>query len=79
MGLTAGPVPARVPGPAKRELVALAAHATGAGFSLRWACRQLGVDHARLLGWKVRVGAGQDLQDRVPGTQPGSLSRCLCN
>ncbi len=77
MGLTAGPVPARVPGPAKRELVALAAHATGAGFSLRWACRQLGVDHARLLGWKARLGAGQDLEDRAPGTQPGEALHAL--
>lgn len=72
MGLTAGPVPTRVPGPVKQELLTLTDHAIGEGFSLRWACQQLGVDHARLLGWRGRRADGSELSDQAPGPETGA-------
>ena len=48
MGLSAGPVPARVEGPAKQVLLGLVADATAGGFSLRQACAWLRVNHARV-------------------------------
>lgn len=72
MGLTAGPVPARVLGPVKQELLGLADHAIGAGFSLRWTCGQLGIDHARLLGWRTRHADGTELTDQAPGPEAGA-------
>lgn len=77
MGLTAGPVPHRVSGPVKQTLVALTDDATAAGFSLRWACRQLGVDHARLLSWKRRHTDGTGLADIAPGPERGQVLHAL--
>lgn len=77
MGLTVGPVPTRVSGPAKQELIGLAEHAVAAGFSLRWACRQLGVDHARVLAWKARQTGGADLADLPPGPESGDALHAL--
>lgn len=77
MGLTAGPVPTRVDAPAKQALLGLAGEAVAAGFSLRWACRQLGVDHARLLGWQRRAAAGDDLGDAAPGPGRGEALHAL--
>ena len=71
MGLNAGVVPARIDAPAKQELLDLVDHAVQAGFSARWACRVLGVDHARVLGWRARAAAGTGLVDAAPGPAPG--------
>jgi len=71
VGLNAGVVPARIDAPAKQELLDLVDHAVQAGFSARWACRVLGVDHARVLGWRARAAAGTGLVDAAPGPAPG--------
>lgn len=76
MGLTAGTVPARVDAPVKHGLLELIAHASEQGFSGRWACRQLGLDHARMLSWKARA-AGGDLADATPGPLPGEAMHAL--
>ena len=70
MGLNAGLVPARVDAPAKQGLLDLVEHAVGQGMSMRWACRLLGVDHARVLAWQGRVRAGATLADTPPGPLP---------
>lgn len=62
----AGVVPSRVDAPAKQGLLDLVDHAVAAGFSGRWACRQLGLDHARVLGWRARQAAGGGLADAPP-------------
>lgn len=77
MGLNAGLVPARVDGPAKQGLLDLVAHATQHGFSGRWACRQLGLDPARMLSWQARARAGGDLADGQPGPPPGEALHAL--
>lgn len=77
MGLNAGLVPARVEGPAKQGLLELVDHARAHGFSGRWACRQLGLDHARMLSWAAKVVAGGDLADAAPGPPPGEALHAL--
>lgn len=77
MGLSAGPVPTRVPGPAKQGLLDLAAQAAGKGLSVRWACAQLGVGHSRLMAWKARVAAGVPLDDEPPGPLSGEALHAL--
>ncbi|MCI9888870.1 helix-turn-helix domain-containing protein [Micrococcales bacterium 31B] len=77
MGLMAGPVPARVSGPAKQALISLVEHATSAGFSQRWACRQVGIDPARLIGWQRRAAACLDLADRPAGPAVGDVPHGL--
>lgn len=77
MGLNAGLVPARVEGPAKRGLLDLVEHARAQGFSGRWACRQLGLDHARMLSWAATAQAGGDLADQVPGPPAGEALHAL--
>lgn len=77
MGLNAGLVPPRLDGPAKHALLDLVAHARGQGFSLRWACRILGVDHARVLDWQARAAAGSELADQAPGPVPGEVLHAL--
>ncbi len=77
MGLTAGPVPQRVTGPAKQALVRLVADAVGAGFSLRQASRWLGVNHARMLQWQARHARGLGLEDAVAGPVPGEVLHAL--
>lgn len=76
MGLTAGTVPVRVSAPVKQELLNLVDYAGGHGFSGRWACRQLGLDHARMLDWRARAAAG-DLADATPGPVPGEALHAL--
>jgi len=71
LGLTAGPVPARVDGDVKAGLLALVDHATGngpgqGGWSLRRTAAVLGVDHVRLLRWQARAALGR-LEDARPG------------
>lgn len=67
MGLTAGLVPARVDGCVKAGLLDLVEHArdTG-GWSIRRSAAVLGLDHARVLRWQARAGAGR-LDDARPG------------
>ena len=77
MGLNAGLVPARVDGPAKLGLLDLVEHARGEGLSGRWACRQLGLDHARMLAWSAKANAGADLADASPGPVPGEALHAL--
>ena len=82
MGLTAGVVPARIDAPAKQGLLDLVAHARSQGFSGRWACRQLGLDHARMLGWQAKAAAGAGLAgaglaDAAPGPPPGEALHAL--
>jgi transposase InsO family protein len=72
-----GLVPARVGGPVKAGLLDLVDHATAAGFSTRWACRLLGVDHARLIGWTARSRAGDGLEDTSPGPAAGEALHAL--
>lgn len=77
MGLNTGLVPARVDGPAKQGLLELVAHARDRGFSGRWACRQLGLDHARMLTWAAKATAGSDMADAAPGPPPGETLHAL--
>lgn len=77
MGLTAGPVPARVEAPAKQGLLDLVEHARSEGFSGRWACRQLGLDHARMLTWQAKATAGGELKDTPPGPPRGEALHAL--
>ena len=77
MGLNAGLVPARVDGPAKQGLLDLVEHARAQGLSGRWACRQLGLDHARMLAWSAKANAGADLADASPGPVPGEALHAL--
>ena len=67
MGLTAGPVPARVDATVKAGLLALTEHAISAGgWSLRQTAAALGIEHVRLLRWQARAAVGR-LQDARPG------------
>ncbi|RNI16597.1 integrase core domain-containing protein [Flexivirga caeni] len=77
MGLNAGLVPPRVDGPVKVGLLELVEHATGQGFSARWACRQLGVDHARVIAWAAKQAAGSQLVDQTPGPPAGEALHAL--
>jgi len=77
LGLNAGLVPARVDAPAKQGLLDLVAHARANGLSGRWACRVLGLDHARMLAWQARAAAGGGLVDTAPGPVPGEALHAL--
>ena len=59
MGLTTGPVPARVDAPVKQGLLALVDHAVGHGWSTARACRLLQVDPDRLGSWRRRAVTGR--------------------
>lgn len=77
MGLNTGLVPARVEAPVKQGLLELIDHAVGQGFSARWACRTLGIDHARVLSWRARLASGGALDDAAPGPLPGEALHAL--
>jgi transposase InsO family protein len=77
MGLNAGLVPPRVDGPVKQGLLDLVAHARAEGFSGRWACGVLGVDHARMLAWAAKAKAGSGLADQQPGPVAGEALHAL--
>jgi putative transposase len=77
LGLNAGLVPTRVDAPAKQGLLDLVDHALEHGLSGRWACRQLGLDHARMLSWRTRTRAGDKLDDAAPGPLPGEALHAL--
>lgn len=70
MGLTVGPVPARVDASVKAGICDLVAHATDHGWSARAACRVLDVEDSRVARWTARRAAGQDLADAAPGGNP---------
>lgn len=67
MGLTVGPVPARVDAEVKAGLLDLLDHATTNGWSLRRAASVLDVNAERLRRWQARRGAGMSLADGAPG------------
>ncbi|MQA17353.1 MAG: integrase, partial [Pseudonocardiaceae bacterium] len=64
-------------GPAKQALLELVDHARTHGFSGRWACRQLGLDHARMLTWQAKAAAGAGLEDLAPGPPTGEALHAL--
>ena len=72
MGLTAGPVPARVDGNVKAGLLDLVDHAAGHGWTRRRACRLLDLDEGRELRWRARRAADGPgrLDDAAPGGHP---------
>lgn len=67
MGLTAGPVPARVDAEVKAGLLDLVEEAVAGGWSARRACDVLEVNDRRISTWRARVEAGQPLEDGRPG------------
>jgi putative transposase len=67
LGLTAGPVPARVDAGIKEGLLALVDHAVGQGWSARRACALLDVNDRRVSHWQQRRQAGLPLDDAPPG------------
>lgn len=77
MGLNAGPVPARVAGPAKQVLLGLVADAAAEGFSLRQASRWLRVNHVRVLQWQDRDASGLGLDDQPAGPPAGEALHAL--
>ena len=77
MGLTAGPVPARVTGPVKLALLGLAGDATAEGFSLRQAASWLGINHTRLLAWRAHREGGRSLDDAPAGPVAGEVLHAL--
>jgi transposase InsO family protein len=69
LGLSAGPVPARIDGDVKAGLLELVEHATDAGWSRRRAGFVLGLDLDRIARWLARREAGR-LDDDPPGGAP---------
>ncbi len=69
MGLSAGPVPARVDGGVKAGLLELVDHATSAGWSRRRAAHLLGLDLDRVTRWQARRDLSR-LDDDPPGGSP---------
>ncbi|ASL14975.1 putative transposase OrfB (plasmid) [Mycobacterium intracellulare subsp. chimaera] len=70
MGLTVGPVPARVDASVKAGICDLVDHAVVHGWSARSACRVLDVDDTRVARWAARRAAGEPLDDAPPGGNP---------
>lgn len=77
MGLNAGPVPQRVDGPVKQELLQLVADAAVEGFSLRQASAWLGINHVRVLQWQDRPTRGLGLDDQPAGPPAGEALHAL--
>ena len=69
MGLTAGPVPARVDAPVKTGLLALVDHAVGHGWSVAGVCRLLQLAPDRIASWRDRATVGE-LEDLPCGGGP---------
>ena len=67
MGLTAGPVPARVDAGIKYGLLQLIDHALASGWSARRACAVLEVNDRRVSAWQQRRAEGRSLEDASPG------------
>jgi len=70
LGLTVGPVPARVDASVKAGICDLVAHAVAHGWSARAACHVLDVDDSRVARWQARHAAGEDLADAPSGGNP---------
>jgi putative transposase len=70
LGLSAGPVPARVDAHVKAGLLGLLDHAVGRGWDEQTAADLLGVDARRVRRWRARAVAGR-LHDERPGGTPG--------
>ena len=70
MGLSAGPVPARVDSPAKESLLKLVDDAVAAGWAHTRACETLGVSDVRVHRWRARLRETGTLLDRAPGGNP---------
>lgn len=69
MGLTVGPVPARVDAFVKAGLLDLVDHATEHGWSTRRAAAVLQVTDDRVRRWQTRRATGQPLDDATPGPE----------
>jgi len=69
LGLSTGPVPARVDAHVKAGLLDLLDHASQGGWSRRRACRLLDLDEDRAADWvRRRASGGEDrLEDAAPG------------
>jgi putative transposase len=67
LGLTAGPVPARVDAGIKLGLLQLIDHAIGQGWSARRACGVLELNDRRVSVWQSRRAAGLPLKDAASG------------
>lgn len=70
MGLTTGPVPARIDGDVKAGLLLLIDHAETQGWSRCRAAVRLGLAESRQRRWDSTRQAGGDLTDAVPGGNP---------
>jgi putative transposase len=69
LGLTVGPVPARVDARVKAGLVELLDHAVDHGWSMRMGCALLGLDDLRAARWQARREQDR-LDDAPPGGHP---------
>jgi len=70
LGLSAGPVPARVDSPAKERLLKLVDDAVADGWAHTRACEVLGVSDVRVHRWRARLRETGTLEDRAPGGNP---------
>jgi len=70
LGLSAGPVPARVDARVKAGLLDLLDHATARGWDESAAADLLGIEVRRARRWRARSRSGR-LADRSPGGTPG--------
>jgi len=71
LGLTAGPVPARVDAEVKAGLLDLIDHAREEGWTMRGACGVLGLNPDRVWRWRRRRHRRTDLVDTRPGPEEG--------
>lgn len=69
MGLTVGPVPARVDADVKAGLLDLLDHAVEHGWSTRRAAAVLDIRDDRIRRWQARRAAGMPLDDAPPGPE----------
>jgi putative transposase len=70
MGLSPGPLPARVDGEVKERLLKLVDDAVTAGWAHTRACDVLEVADDRVHRWRARLRAHGTLVDRAPGGNP---------
>ena len=77
LGLS-GPLPARVPGAVKEQILELVDDAVSGGASHRWACSLLGVSDDRVRRWRRRLRARGTVEDipRSPATERGGSAVC---
>lgn len=71
MGLAGGPVPARVDGAVKAQILTLIENAAShEGWSISRACGVFGIDRRRVWRWQCRRNVGESLDDDPPGGNP---------